>query len=120
MDISRLPVVYNARPVTSTIKATQATAAEQTAPRVERVAVRPRSTETFDDAMQGELLQRRRDQYQSTRAFIDERNLNRAHPADVQTGNVRQARSAILEYANHVRPEPRAELTQGVSVNYFV
>jgi hypothetical protein len=120
MDINSLPVVYHPRPVTTTIKANRPAAADDSAPRVERVAVRPRSTRTFDDAMQGELLQRQRDNYQSTRAFIDERNLNQAHTAGAQTGNARQARSAILEYANHVRPEPRAELTQGVSVNYFV
>ena len=120
MDISRLPVVYLTRPVSTTNRTSQPSAADDSAPRVERVAMRPRYAEMADEAVNGELLQRGRNSYQSTRAFIDERNFNHAHPAGAQAGNSRQARSALLEYANNVRAEARSELTQGVSVNYFV
>ncbi|MDT8386238.1 MAG: hypothetical protein RQ736_01905 [Thiogranum sp.] len=123
MDINRLPVVYLGRPVPTTTRSNPVPSADDGMPRsrVEVVAARPRSGERFDNVVQGELLQRDRGAYQSTRAFIDERNVNHARAAgEGASGAGQQARFALSQYADHVRPEARSDLTQGVSVNYFV
>ncbi len=123
MDISRLPVVYLGRPVPTTPRSNPMPSADDGMPRsrVEVVAARSRNDERFDNVVQGELLQRERGTYQSTRAFIDERTVNHARPAGEGAAGVGQrARSALSQYADHVRPEARSDLTQGVSVNYSV
>jgi len=87
---------------------------------VEKITPRHRTRETFERAVQGELLQRERTSYQSTRGYINERNVSQARPAAGQRDTGNQSRIAIFQYLNNTRPEAIADLTQGKSVNYFV
>jgi hypothetical protein len=75
---------------------------------------------SFQRVVQGELLHREHALYQSTRAFIDERKLDRAQPVGRQAESVKQARTAISQYLNNTGPEAGAEISQGSSVNFFV
>ena len=120
MDISRLPIAPLARPATSPFKNTrQAASAEPVAP-VERLNPQTRARESVERVVQGELLQRERAPYQSTRAFINQRTLDQTRPADHQAAPPGLARSAISRYMNNTRPESLSELTGGKAVNFFV
>ena len=121
MDITRLPSASYTRPVTAQASAG---ARAYAAGVVEPVEVVGRGN-TFDNArpsrvVQGELLDRQRDSYQSTRAFVNERNLDQAKPAGDAGLSALRSRSAIFQYANNIRSESVADLTQGRSVNFFV
>ncbi len=117
MDITRLPVVANTRAVNQSNKA---------------IALPVGAVyESMDDAMlhshlpierviQGELLNRRSSTQASTQSFLIERNLNQALPADTERSGNKVSPHAVSSYANHVRPEPTSELTQGKAVDYFV
>jgi len=121
MDIARLPSAPYARPVTASVNAS--TRANTTGV-VEPVGA-ANDTRQFDNerparVVQGELLDRQRDTYQSTRAFVNERNLDHSRPADQSGVPALKSRAAILQYANNIRSESIADLTQGRSVNFFV
>jgi len=70
--------------------------------------------------VQGELLQKERTPYQSTRGFINERNAGQAQPTVGQPDAGSQSRAAISRYLNNTRAEAISDLTQGNSVNFFV
>jgi hypothetical protein len=121
MDITRLPSAPYARPVTAAMKTgTRVDSASV----VEPVGAANDSGRTSNErparVVQGELLDRQRDNYQSTRAFVNERNLDQSRPADQPGVTALKSRSALFQYANNIRPESLADLTQGRSVNYFV
>jgi hypothetical protein len=121
MDITRLPSAPYARPATASVSASARTSVIGA---VEPVGA-ANETRQFDNerparVVQGELLDRQRDTYQSTRAFVDERNLDQSRPADQSGVPAQKSRAAILQYANNIRPESIADLTQGRSVNFFV
>ena len=121
MDITRLPSAPYARPVTASVNASTRS---NTTGVVEPVDA-ANDTRKFDNerparVVQGELLDRQRDSYQSTRAFVNERNLDQSRPADQSGVPAMQSRAAILQYANNTRPESIADLTQGRAVNFFV
>ncbi len=121
MDISRLPSAPYARPVT---------ASQNTGARVDVTSAagavgaagegRPSPSERPDRIVQGELLDRQRDNYQSTRAFVNERRLDQSRPAGQPGPSALLSRSAIFQYANNTRPESVADFTQGRSINFFV
>ncbi len=121
MDITRLPSAPYARPVTASVSTG---ARANVASVVESVGVvsgeRPFGNERRARVVQGELLDRQRDTYQSTRAFVNERNLDQSHPAGESAISALKSRSAIYQYANNIRPESIADLAQGRSVNYFI
>ena len=120
MDISRLPLAPLARPATSTVKQIrQPVAAEAVAP-VESSNPHRHARESHERVVQGELLQKERAFYQSTRSFIDERTMDRMQTADHQAESPVQSRSAISRYLNNTRPESLSDLAQGKSVNFFV
>jgi hypothetical protein len=125
MDIVRLPVVPLARPAAAPPDKTATAVAAGVQPAAGPVAPAPRQRctgEACEGVVQGELLERReRSFYQSTRAFLDERSLNHARPAE-QAGRVnpQQSRSAIALYLNNARTESVSDLTQGSSINFFV
>ncbi|GMQ88934.1 MAG: hypothetical protein BMS9Abin09_0376 [Gammaproteobacteria bacterium] len=75
---------------------------------------------SFQQAIQGELLQKERSPYQSTRGFINERSAAQARPAAEERTPTGQSRAAIFQYLNNTRPEAVSDLTQGKSVNFFV
>jgi hypothetical protein len=87
---------------------------------VEHIRPRQRTRESFERVVQGELLQKERTPYQSTRGFINERNVGHARPAVGQHDTRHQSRAAIFQYLNNTRPEAISDLTQGKSVNFFV
>jgi hypothetical protein len=120
MDISRLPVAPLVRPASAAYKSAPQAASVETVVAVESSRNTSRSSERFERVVQGELLQRERGSYQSTRAFIDERALDHAVPSERQASGGRQSRSAVSLYLNNTRPETAADLTQGRSVNFFV
>jgi hypothetical protein len=120
MDITRLPVTPIARPVTASSKTAQPAASREAVEAVEVLTPRQRTRDSFTRVVQGELLQRERTPYQSTQAFVNERKLERAQSADGGAESLNQSRSAIAQYLNNTRPEPRSELTQGRSINFFV
>ncbi len=121
MDIARLPSASYARPVTTS--ANTGTRVDSTSV-VEPVRVASDSGRVENErsarVVQGELLDRHRDSYQSTREFVNERNLDHSRPADQAGVSPQMSRSALFRYANNIRPESISELTQGRSVNYFV
>ena len=88
---------------------------------MERITPRQRTRESFERVVQGELLQKERTSYQSTRGFINERNAGQARPAAGQREpGSSQSHAAIFRYLNNTRPEAISDLTQGKSVNFFV
>jgi hypothetical protein len=119
MDISRLPVATLAPAANTTYNssARRASAAGVESPGPSRRASRGEGAERV---VQGELLQRERTLYQSTRAYLDERNFGNARPGEGYAGANRQPGSGILLYLNNTRPDAIADLTQGNTVNYFV
>ena len=121
MDISRLPVAPYARPTTIPVRANHQPASPEAVEPVEGVTPRQRIRQTFEHVVQGELLHRERHSlYQSTRAFISERNLEQARPAGQQPDPLQQARSAISRYMQNTQPEAAADSSPGHSVNFFV
>lgn len=121
MDISRLPAAPLLRPASATYTAAappHASAEGVGAVRSARPA--SRSGEGVERVVQGELLQRERTPYQSTRAFIDERRFEQASSGGQQSGAGRPSRAAISHYLNNTRSEAIADLAQGTSVNFFV
>lgn len=121
MDITRLPSAPYTRPVTAS---TNHSARAGTASVVEPVGAANGSDQVVNErparVVQGELLDRQRDSYQSTRAFVNERNLDQSRPADQSGVSSLKSRTALFQYASNVRPESLSDLTQGRSVNYFV
>ncbi len=121
MDISRLPVTSVGRTANPTKSMPQVASRAVEAVESVRPATGKRRTEdAFDRVVQGELLQRERGNYQSTRSFINERSADQMQSAERQTGVGYQSRSAVSVYLNNTRPEAIADLTQGRSVNFFV
>ncbi len=120
MDISRLPVATLAPAASTTYNSsagvTSVAGVESPGPS------RPgsRGGQGAERVVQGELLQRERTLYQSTRAYLDERNFGSALVGERHAGAGRQPGSAIFHYLNNTRPEAIADLTQGQTVNYFV
>ncbi|GMQ83756.1 MAG: hypothetical protein BMS9Abin06_0496 [Gammaproteobacteria bacterium] len=87
---------------------------------MEKISPRQRPRDSVERVVQGELLQKERTSYQSTRGFINERNVDQARPA-VQRGDTAvKSRAAIFQYLNNTHPEAISDLTQGKSVNFFV
>lgn len=120
MDISRVPVALapQAAPVHNrTIRPSASVEAVESAG---RTGQRPRSRESFERVVQGELLQRERTPYQSTRGFVAEHNMGRARYANEQRDSGNSSRTAIHQYLNNTRPEAIAERARGKSVNFFV
>lgn len=121
MDITRLPVTPLARPASASPQGNRQPNSVDATARAEDVArARASVRAPHERVVQGELLHRQRAFYQSTRAFIDERNLDQARPAGQPAASLQQSRLAISRYINHVRPEPVTELTQGRSINFVV
>ena len=121
MDISGLPVTPLPRPATASARrASQPAAAVERLEAVGPSNPRPARRASFERVVQGELLQRARTSYQSTRAFLDERTLDRARPAERQAESLGQSRTAISRYLDNIRPEAVGELSQGRVVNFFV
>jgi hypothetical protein len=118
MDITRLPVSPLSRPASASQTGVRQPASVDEAARAD--AARPHTREPRGRIVEGELLRRQPAFYQSTRSFIDERNLDQARPAEQPVASPRQTRLAVSRYISNVRPEPVAELTQGRSVNFFV
>jgi hypothetical protein len=120
MDISRLPVRPLAPPASTThnrsarvasVRAVESSAASRSG---------ARAGDTVERVVQGELLQRERTYYQSTRAYLNERSFENARPSDCHARAGHPSGSAIFHYLNNTRPEAIADLTQGQSVNCFV
>lgn len=120
MDISRLPLAPLVRPASAAYKSATQTASAEVIEPVESSRSTANRGDRFERVVQGELLQRERNAYQSTRAFINERALDHAAPSERQDSGGRQSRSAISLYLNNTRPETVADLAQGRSVNFFV
>lgn len=121
MDIARLPVTPLVRPTTASVNARQQPEpVRPVAETVDSLNPRPRAAARFEKVVQGELLERERTLFQSTRSFINERSLDQARPAQQEAAPANSSRSAITHYLSHVRPEPVAELTQGRSLDFFV
>ncbi|HHJ17937.1 MAG TPA: hypothetical protein ENJ80_14725 [Gammaproteobacteria bacterium] len=120
MDISRLPVAPPGGPSPAlTRKAPRPAFVEAVEP-VAAPQARRSAREPLQRTVQGELLQRERNPAQSTRGFINERNLNQAQSVGHPAPSPEQSRPAIARYLNNTRPEAVADLTQGRSVNFFV
>jgi len=121
MDITRLPSAPYGRPVTA--PANTGTRVDSTSV-MEPVGGVNESGRTGSEraarVVQGELLDRQRGTYQSTRAFVNEHNIDQSRPAGQPAISATKSRSAIFQYANNIRPESLADLTQGRSVNYFI
>ena len=120
MDIVRLPLAPLARPANSSARHAQQPQAVEASGRVQASGSRARGAGAYERVVQGELLEREGTRYQSTRAFLTERSVERAHPAERQPASLYQARPAIARYLNHSRPESVPELTRGRSVNLVV
>jgi len=121
MDITRLPSAPYARPVIPSLNTgTRVNVTNAVEPGGVVSEGRSSANERPARIVQGELLDRQRDNYQSTRAFVDERHLDQSRPAGQSGPSALQSRSAILQYANNTRPESVADFTQGRSVNFFV
>ena len=120
MDISRLPAAPLLRPASATYTSAAPAASAEGVGAVRSSRPAPRSGEAVERVVQGELLQRERTPYQSTRAFINERRFEHASSSEHQTGAGRPSRAAISHYLNNTRPEAIADLTHGTSVNFFV
>ncbi len=125
MDISRLSSassghaaggIYRAATRTASVEAGAAAGARARGP----APVEP--TFKGERVVQGELLQRERGTYQSTRAYIDERGLDFRHSGDgardaAVTGG---GRAAITRYLNNAQVEALGDRARGRAVNYFV
>jgi len=121
MDITRLPFAPYARPVTTPVNASPHATPGGAVESVSAAGDGARlGRERPARVVQGELLDRQRDTYQSTRAFVNERRLDQSRPADQPGVSTLQSRSALFQYANNIRPESIADLTQGRSVNFFI
>jgi len=120
MEITRLPVTPFGRPSPASVRSSEQTTSVGAAERVEASNPRPRTRGPVERVVQGELLHRERSLYQSTRAFLTERSLDQAQPAERQAQSPEQSRPAISRYLNNTRPESVAEMTQGRSLNLFV
>lgn len=118
MEISRSPLASGGYPAATTRNTGtgRATVVEQAAP----ASSRARGSEPGGRVMQGELLQRERTHYQSTRAFLDERAFDRAQFTG-QAPAAPRARAAISLYSNTAaRGLADTAGVQGRSVNFFV
>lgn len=121
MDIVRLPVAAPPRPASSSSRHVQQPHAVEGGGRTGVSDARARAPGAFERIVQGELLEREgATRYQSTRAFLIERSVERAQPAEQQPASLYQTRPAIARYLNHSRPESVPELTRGRSVNLIV
>ena len=120
MDISRLPVTLPLQQSPASTRTTRQPASVEAVEPVEHIRPRQRTRESFERVVQGELLQKERTPYQSTRGFINERNVGQARPAAGQREPGSQSHAAIFQYLNNTRPEAISDLTQGKSVNFFV
>ena len=120
MDISRLPVTSIGRPANPNSMPQAASRAIEAVESVRPAAGNRRTEDVFERVVQGELLERERSSYQSTRSFINERSADQAQPGERQTGGSYQSRSAVSLYLNNTRPEAITDLTQGQAVNFFV
>lgn len=120
MDISRLPAAPLLRPASATYTSAASPASAEGVGAVRSSRQASRGGEAVERVVQGELLQRERTRYQSTRTFINERRFEHASSGEDQTGAGRPSRTAISHYLNHTRPEALADLTHGTSVNFFV
>lgn len=119
MDITRLQVTPLGRPALASPQGTRHTATVEAATRVAFTDARPRVDEPRERVVEGELLHRRPVFYQSTRAFIDERNLEQARPAGEPVASLQQSRLAVARYSSNVAPEAVPGPTRGSSVNLF-
>lgn len=122
MDIARLPVTAPSGYGPAFARQPGAAAAPAAANEAHGIPPRRPSRVSAGPVLHGELLQRPRVDYQSTRAFLDERALGRARPvSDVDPAPGGFAlRSALDSYRDQVRPETRAALAQGRAVDFFV
>ncbi len=121
MDITRLPSAPYGRPVTASLNSSSRVDSVNAFEPVGEADDRyPFENERPSRVVQGELLDRQRDFYQSTSAFVNERNLDQTRPADQPGASALKSNAAILQYANNTRPESIADLTRGRSVNFFV
>lgn len=120
MDILALPVRPLGRPASSSAKPTQQPLAVEAAAWVQGSGSAARAPGAFERVVQGELLDRQATPYQSTRAFLTERSMERAQPAGRQSESPHQSRPAIASYLHHSRPESVPDLTQGRSVDLLV
>ncbi len=120
MDIARLPAAPYARPATPNVSPVHRVAGESVEAARATANGSGASRERSARVVQGELLGRQRDTYQSTRAFVNERNIDRSRDAGEPAISSYQARSALYQYANNIRTESIADQTRGRSVNFFV
>lgn len=120
MDISRLPVTSIGRSANPGNIPSAASRNIEAVGSVRPVAANRRTDEVPERIVQGELLQRERSSYQSTRSFINERSADQTQPSERRPGGGYQSRSAVSLYLHNTRPEAAADLTQGQSVNLFV
>jgi hypothetical protein len=120
MDISRLPVTPWAPTASNTHNRSVRAAPGQGVESAGAPRRGARAGDAVERVVQGELLQRERTFYQSTRAYLNERSFENALPSDLRAGAARPSRSAIFHYLNNTRAEAIADLTQGQSVNCFV
>jgi len=120
MDLVRLPPTPVPRSAGGSAKHVQQPDAVESTGRAQPAATRTRAAGSFERVVQGELLEREAVNYQSTRAFILERSMEGAQPAERQPATLYQTRPAIARYLNHARPESVPELTRGRSVDLVV
>ena len=120
MDIVRLPTTPAPRAAGSSAGQVQRPDVVERPGRVESAGDRARGVGAFERVVQGELLERPAAHYQSTRAFLHERSMEGAQPAERQPATLSQTRPAIARYLNHSRPESVPELTRGRSVDLVV
>lgn len=115
-DVSRLPAVLPARTATGSARSARAVPSPEPDTRVTGVERRARAAETHDRVVHGELLQRQRNPlYQSTRAFIEERNLTRARPSENPPVALQQQRQAANRYVAHAPAVPEAAAPRTIS-----
>jgi len=120
MDISRVPVALALQPSPVTARTARQTASVEAVEPVDRAGARRRIHESSARVVQGELLQKERTPYQSTRGFVAERNMGQARPVADHRDTGLQSRTAIFQYLNNTRPEAVPDLARGKSVNFFV
>ena len=120
MDISRLPTALSVQPVSSFRPNTRQAVPPAGSRDVESADSRHRTPASSGSVLQGELLHRDRGQYQSTRAFLDERALGQARPAAAAHVAIDPPRAALSSYLQHSGPQFSAELSRGHAVNLVV
>jgi len=120
MEIVRLPLAPPGRAAHSSARPVQQPTVVAAAARAERAGSGPDAAGGVERVVQGELLEREAVRYQSTRAFLTERSMDHAKPADREPASLHQTRPAIARYLYHSRPESGPEPTQGRSLNLFV